>query len=392
MTPPRVLVVHNLYRERGGEERAVELQLEALGRAGVECRSLVRDSAALARGRAGMALLRGGEEPGEVARAVRDFEAGVVHVHNMHPLFGPRALAAAKGAGAGVVLHLHNYRLFCSIAVAFRDGQTCFRCRGRLTVPGLALNCRGSLPESAAYATALALHQPAVLGAVDRFVAPSRAAAEQLARLGVPAERLVAIPNYLPDGWLTERSRAAGGDYALFAGRLAPEKGTHVAIAAAKRAGVPLKVAGDGPDAGALLRQAAAAPDTGPSRRQTAGAPVEMLGRVSTVALRGLLAGAAMVVAPSLWAEVLPYSVLEAMGAGVPVIASRSGGLVELVGEDHCVERGDVGALADAMARLWADPELRRAEGDRLLTRARERFGEAGYTRDLLRVYEEVGG
>ena len=61
------------------------------------------------------------------------------------------------------------------------------------------LNCRGSLPEAAAYAAALARHQPAVFEAVDRFVAPSRYAVGQLARLGVPAERLECLPHYLPE-------------------------------------------------------------------------------------------------------------------------------------------------------------------------------------------------
>ena len=89
-----------------------------------------------------------------------------------------------------MILHLHNFRLFCSIATCFRDGAPCFRCRGRFTLPAVALNCRGSLPESAVYATAPGRHQPAVFDAVDRFVTPSEYARGQLARLGLPAERV----------------------------------------------------------------------------------------------------------------------------------------------------------------------------------------------------------
>src|SRR5437870_3140978 len=85
--------------------------------------------------------------------------------------------AAARHAGARVVLHLHNARLFCAIGVASRDGGPCERCQGRRTLPGLLLNCRGSLPEAAVYAAGLSLHQPKVWAAVDRFVAPSRFAA-----------------------------------------------------------------------------------------------------------------------------------------------------------------------------------------------------------------------
>src|SRR5918995_6345606 len=157
-----VLVVHNRYRIEGGEERSVELQLRALKRAGVEHSLLERSSADAGRAGAARALLRGGHDEEEVAAAVRELGADVVHVHNMLPLVGPRGLAAARDAGAAVVLHLHNARLFCAIGVASRDGGPCFRCRGRLTLPGLVLNCRDSLPEAVVYASALSLHQPRV--------------------------------------------------------------------------------------------------------------------------------------------------------------------------------------------------------------------------------------
>ena len=373
---PRVLVVHNRYRVAGGEERAVELQLAALRDAGVDHAALVRDSAGAGRTRAARALLRGGERPDDVAAAVRESGAGVVHVHNMQPLFGPRSLVAARDAGARVVLHLHNFRLFCSIAVAFRDGQTCFRCRGRLTLPGLALNCRGTLAESAAYTSALALHQPTVFEAVDRFVTPSEFAAGQLARLGVPSERLDVLASYVPEA---PRADPAAGAYALVAGRLSVEKGLPVAVEAAARSGVPLRIAGDGP-LGDELRDLVS----------RTGAPAELLGRVEHDRVGELLAGAAMVLVPSLGPEVLPFAALEAMAAGVPVVASRTGSLPEVVGRERCVPRRDPEALAGAMRRLWEDPGLRAAEGDAMHARVRERHSRERYTRGLLALYERV--
>ena len=124
---------------------------------------------------------------------------------------GRAGLEAARSAGASVLLHLHNLRLFCAIGVAARDGGPCFRCHHRNTLPGLALNCRGSLPEAAVYAAALARHQPAVFEAVDRFVVPSSYAAGQAALLGVPADRLDVLPHYLPAEAFAEHSRADRG-------------------------------------------------------------------------------------------------------------------------------------------------------------------------------------
>jgi glycosyltransferase involved in cell wall biosynthesis len=371
-----VLVVHNRYRIEGGEERSVELQLAALRHAGVAHALLERRSADLSRPQAALALLRGGRDEADVEAAARQLRADVVHVHNMLPLPGPRGLEAARSAGAAVVMQLHNLRLFCAIGVAARDGGPCFRCHHRNTLPGLILNCRGSLPEAAVYATALARHQRLVLDSVDRFVVPSSYAAGQSALLGVPADRLETLPHYLPAEAFSERSRAGEGGHALVASRLAPEKGIDTAIEAAALAGVPLRVAGEGP-AAAELRELAA----------RTGAPVEFTGRLDRASLERELAGAAMLLMPSRYHEFAGYSALEAMAAGVPVLASTLGALPEIVGAARCVPPNDAAALAARMTALWADPELRRADGDELIARARAHHSEQAYVERLFAVY-----
>jgi glycosyltransferase involved in cell wall biosynthesis len=378
MPAPRVLLLHNRYRVEGGEERSLDLQLRALGEAGIEHRLLERRSDEAGRPEAAAALLRGGSGERDVAAAVRELAADVVHAHNMQPLFGPRALEAAREAGARVVLHLHNARLFCAIGVASRDGGPCFRCHGRLTLPGLILNCRNSLPEAAAYATALSLHQPRVWRAVDRFVAPSRWAAGQLARLGVPADRLEVLPHYLPGDTFASTSSAHEGSYALVAARLSEEKAIDVAIEASAASGVPLRIAGQGPAADELA---------GLARRLDA--PVELLGRVERDRVAELLAGAGALVLPSRYHEFSPYAALEAMAAGVPVVATQMGGLPELIGEERCVPMNDPGALASRLRSLWDEPEQRRSEGESLLARAREAHSQERYTAALLDLYAQ---
>ncbi len=373
---PRVLLLHNRYRFEGGEERSVALQQRALTNAGVANRLLERRSAGIPRMRAAAALLRGGAAEDEVAAAVGELGADVVHAHNTQPLIGPRGLAAARAAGARVVLHLHNARLFCAIGVAARDGAPCFRCRGRNTLPGLVLNCRESLPEAVAYAAGLALHQPLALDSADRFVAPSRWAAGQLARLGVPADRLDVLTHYLPAEETAAESRAHQGRYVLAAGRLSAEKGLDLAIDAATQARVPLWIAGEGPARIELEEQA---------RRLNA--PVELLGPVPRDQMPDLLRGAAALVLSSRSHEFSPFSVLEAMGAGVPVVATRSGGVPELIGAERCVPMADAAALAELLRAHWSDPERRRREGEELLARVRERHSEQRYLHDLLAIY-----
>ncbi|HWX73820.1 MAG TPA: glycosyltransferase, partial [Solirubrobacteraceae bacterium] len=269
-----VLFLHNRYRTTGGEERVVdELLALVRGRLREPAELLTRDSAQVGGARAAVGLLRGGLSPRDVAKAVRLTGARVVHAHNLNPLFGWRALAAARAGGARVVLHLHQYRLVCATGVCFTEGQECTRCHGRNTLPGVIHNCRGSRAEAVAYGASLALWQRRLVGQSDAVIVPSVFARERLRELGAPLDwervHVLAPPVAMPSGG--DRQFSAGdapidsladlphpGTYALVVSRLAPEKGVDVAIDACRLAGTPLVVAGDGPEMGALRARARA--------------------------------------------------------------------------------------------------------------------------------------
>jgi glycosyltransferase involved in cell wall biosynthesis len=375
---PRVLVLHNRYRSPAGEERAAS-ELAALLRERCHAAELLERSSEELTGlsgrlRAGAGILRGGLDPAEVGDAVRDMGADIVHAHNTQPLLGPRALLAAREAGARVVLHLHNYRLVCAIGIAYRDGAPCTRCQGRNTWPGARLRCRGNLPEAFAYAAGIARQQPKVMHAVDRFVFTSEGSRRTLAELGLSLGDYDVIPNFIPESAFAERSAAESGQFALYAGRLSEEKGADTAIEAARLSGVPLRIAGEGPDEPRL-------------RELARGAEVSFLGQLDGERMAEQRSAAAMVVVPSRWHEPHPYAVCESMAAGLPVLASGVGGMPEMVGEDSTLPPTDPAAWAEAMARLWGDPQLRHSDGETALARARERFGEDGYYERLMACY-----
>jgi glycosyltransferase involved in cell wall biosynthesis len=211
----------------------------------------------------------------------------------------------------------------------------------------------------------------------DALVTVSRATARRLAELGLP-EPFV-LPNFVREDSFVERSRADEGRYAFVSGRLVPEKGFDTAIAAARAARVPLLVAGDGPD-GERLRGLAAGD-----------AQVRFCGRLTEAALAEARAGAAVALAPSRWDEPCPYSVLDSLAAGVPVLVSDRGGLPELTAPHEALPPGEAGAWARALGELWGNPALRRERGEAALARARERFGEQRYYEGLIGLYKGNG-
>ncbi len=196
-----VLFLHNRYRTTGGEERVVaDLMWLVREHLGEPATLLARDSLGIGRLQAAAGLLNGGVLADDVARAVRLSGARVVHAHNLQPSLGWRALAAARAAGARVVLHLHQYRLVCAIGVCFTRGADCTRCHGRDTAPGIRLNCRGNVPEALAYGASLALWQRRVVEQADAIVVPSVFARERLRELGaaLPWDRVHVLAPPLP--------------------------------------------------------------------------------------------------------------------------------------------------------------------------------------------------
>jgi glycosyltransferase involved in cell wall biosynthesis len=366
-----ILLLHHRYRRPGGEERAVEdiawLVREHLGE---EAEVLTRDSAALGGRTAALGLLAGGLRPDQVAQAVKRTGARVVHAHNTAPTFGWRALAAAREAGARVVLHLHNYRLVCAVGTCFTRGEDCTRCHGRDTRPGVRLNCRGgSRAESLAYAAGLALWQRRLAGAADAIVVPSGFALSRLHELGAPLAAKARVLGSVQRRFAA-RSGAAEGRYVLAAGRLTPEKGFADVVEACVAERLPLVVAGDGPERERL-------------RVRAAGADVRFTGHVPPEELAELRAGAAVAAVPSRYAEILPLAALEAMSAGLPVAAARAGGLAEAVADEGHYPPGDVAALAGRLRALWGDA----AAGERALARARARWAPAVIAAGLREVY-----
>ena len=164
----------------------------------------------------------------------------------------------------------------------------------------------------------------------------------------------------------------------MVAGRLTAEKGVATALEAARLAGVPIVIAGTGPLSDSL---AARFPE------------VSFVGLLGQEELRHLLGTATAVVVPSQWFENASMSVLEAMAAGVPVVASRIGGIPEQVidgREGLLVPPGDVDALAAAMARLWTEPELATAMGARARQTVRERFSPSAHVSGLVDIYQNA--
>lgn len=352
---PSILLVHNRYRQAGGEDVVFESESSLLEGRGhrVERFSVDNSSIPASRGPIQQAALAAGtvwsrQSARDVQHRIRAFRPAVLHVHNTFPLLSPSIYEAAADEGVPVVQTLHNYRLVCPEATLFREGRPCEDCVGRrVPWPGVLHACyHGSRLQSAVVASMLAFHNArATWDSISIFIALSEFGRRVFIRGGLPAERVVVKRNFVdpdPGGPGGPGGRRGRRDGFVFAGRLSEEKGVETLIRAWQSlpADVRLTVIGDGP-LGDVVRTAAAGQ-----------ANIEMLGSQDRGVVLAAMAAAQAVIVPSIWYEAAPLTLIEAFGCGVPVIGSRLGSLEEAIehqGTGFLFEAGDPIALAAAV-------------------------------------------
>jgi glycosyltransferase involved in cell wall biosynthesis len=380
----RVLVLHSRYLSgpASGENQVVDDETRLLEAAGHRVWRYSPEPApngAANLVRTGASAVWSRSARSDVARIVRRNHVDVVHVHNLFPTLSPSVLDSA--GDVPVILTLHNYRLMCLPADLFRDGRVCERCVGRIPWRGVAFRCyRGSALGSGVLATSLSVHR--ALGSFDRvtrFLAVSQFVKQKHVEAGIDPDRILVKRHF---AWPAPR-RERAGEYFVYLGRLAPEKGVETLLEAWRRGPSlgGLLVVGDGPIEQALRRDAPAG--------------VEFVSRVDAARVPSILRRARALLVPSRWHEPAHRGVLEAYAVGVPVVASRVGGLTEVVRNDETgilVAPDSPAAWHDAVGSLLSDRESERL-GSGAWREWAARFGPEHGLRALEATYQNaIGG
>ncbi|MCY1329815.1 D-inositol-3-phosphate glycosyltransferase [compost metagenome] len=320
-----------------------------------------------------------------VDRLIRSARPSIAHAHNVYHHLSPAIFSTLKHAGIPVVMTAHDLKLACPSYKMLRDGTVCEDCRGGHVYNVLRHRCiKGEATLSAVVLAETLVHRALGLyrNQVDRIVVPSKFYVEKLVEWGWPRERMVHIPNFVDVEDYSEQWTE--GDYFVFAGRLAPEKGLGTLIRAAASSRQRLVIAGTGPEE-AMLRALV----------EQTGADVTFAGYLSGQALHRLIGEARALVLPSEWYENAPISVLEAYALGRPVIGASIGGIPEMIREGETgmtAKPGDADDLARALTRMAALPSSERAgmgaSGRRWVA---SEFSAAAYRDRTLDLYASLG-
>ncbi len=381
----KILQIHTQYRQPGGEDTVASNEAELLRDAGhtvIEHREQ-NPPGSLA---AGGDMVRAAWNP-KAARRVRELveahQPDVTHVHNTWYHLSPSVFGGARQGGSPTVLTLHNYRLACANAMLLRDGKPCEKCvSSQNPWYGVRYKCYlDNYAQSFVSASTIAFNRRRGTWRrdVDLILALTDFARDRFIESGIPENRIAVKPNFVLDPGPRHRP-VDDSDLVLFVGRLTTEKAPDVLVDAWDRAGLDyrLDLIGVGP-----LEE---------DLRQQGVRNVTLRGQLDRSAVREKMLSARALVLPSIWYEGLSMVLLEALAAGLPVIASDIGPIPEVVaplGPEWLAKPGDAGDLARRLAQL-TDSGAVVATGAAARALYEQKYSASQGLADLEAVYEKV--
>lgn len=389
----KILIVHNHYQQVGGEHVAIQVQMALLREYGHTLIPYMRESNEINQ----YGLIRKAlffpntffsrRTYREIRALVERERPDIAHVHNVFPLISPAAYHALHDAGVPIVQTLHNFRLMCSNALFYTHNQICERCKGGNTLHAIRLKCyRQSTLLSALYATTIGLHRRfGTWGLIDRFIALTEFTQQKMLESGLaPHHKIAVLGNTLTEPLPKPGSFEAREPYFVFLGRLSHEKGVDILLDAMQGIeGITLKILGSGPQRPQLEAQI----------ERLGLRHVEFLDHIVGEEKWHILRQATALVLPSVCYEQFPFTALESLTVGTPVVASNIGGLPYIVDDGKTgllFEAGNSNDLHNKL--LWIIEHQQEAleMGRRGVQAARKRWSAMAHYDGLMKIYQDV--
>ena len=322
----------------------------------------------------------------QIETLIRKTRPDIAHLHMIDHQISPSILPVLKKYGIPIIQTVHQYKLICPNYRLFipRKNEICTRCVGGSLIHPVIQKChRDSRFASAMVAFEAFVHRMIrIYRHVDLFHVPSHFMGQKLAEGGIGEDRIVHA-NYTIDLDSFPCSPVYE-PYYVYAGRLSNEKGILTLLKAARMIpDFPLYIIGDGPQRDRIER----------CIRDEKLNHIRLTGALDKVRLREIVGKSRCLVVPSEWYDNSPLVIYEAFSMGKPVIASKMGGMPELVqhGETGLLfEAGHVETLADSIRQLMKEPETAQRMGYQARRKAEQQFSFEIHYKKVMGFYSTL--
>lgn len=327
----KILVIHNRYRIRSGEDKVFDQEVFLLNAYGNNVQTWtvdnqqIRDKGLFNLLKLGISTIWSQRSYRMMLKKLDDFKPDIVHVHNIIPLLSPSIFHACHFYGVPIIQTLHNYRLACPVGTYYRDGQVCISCLDKSLLASIYYGCyRNSRLQTAIIAIMLQTHR--WLGTwkykVNAYIVVNQFLKEKIVEVGIPKEKIYVKPNFINNDLKPDaQNDIEFGFYYLFVGRLVEEKGIRWLLEnyTSINSKFPLVIVGEG-DLLELVKSYAAINPL-----------INYVGSQSQEQVLKWMQKAIALIFPSLWYECCPLTIIEAYSQNLPVIGANQGAISNLV-------------------------------------------------------------
>lgn len=347
----KILLVHNYYSDRGGEDIAFDYQKRLLKNYGCSVIEYSKKSSDVdnlfKKAYISINSFYSKKIYKEVKKIILGQKPDIAHIHNIFPVISPSIYDVLYDNDIPIIQTIHSYRFFCANGLCLKNGEVCTKCE-KLSIKNIFNSCR---QDKKFYDFLLSLNlyiirKRNVFGKISHFIALSNFVKEKLIKVGVDYSRISTIRNIFGENNIDTNivKKIEDKKYFIYIGRLSREKGILELIKVfSNLPGINIKVLGDGPLYNKIKEKI-----------ETQGnGNIEILGYVGGSEKYKLLSSAYAVIIPSICFEVSPLTIIESFQFGVPVIVNNIGSLPENVidGENGYIYN-DLDELKDKILKV----------------------------------------
>jgi len=382
----KILIIHNHYLERGGEDEVVDAEIKLLKDRGHEVILYEKTNEDIEKlsffGKFIFIFFKLNFSRSvykELKEIVKTYRPDIAHIHNIFFYITPSVYTALKEMNIPVVQSLHNYRLFCLRGTFYNYSKVCEKCKGKQLFRGVMGRCWRNSFFSSFFLAMLLYRKKFFLKNIDSYIVTSKFSRDKFIELGLDREKL-----YLKTNFLTIQPERSNRDenYALFLGRLVDYKGIETLMKAFEvTPDFRLKIIGDGPLRDEV-RSCASAHNN-----------IECLGRVERDMVIKTIKNSSFLIFPSECYENMPLVILESFVFSKPVLASNLGAIKEFVinGDNGLLfNPGDVEDLSLKVRYMFAHNQERVEMGRKANISYQEKFDREKNYRDLIDIYTKT--
>jgi glycosyltransferase involved in cell wall biosynthesis len=322
----------------------------------------------------------------KLEKLIRKEKPEMAHLHNIFSHLSPSIIFALKKRRIPIVLTLHDYKLFCPNYQFFSQGKICFDCLKKKNYYScLSKKCiKNSSIKSliGCLETKWQKDFLKIAEKIDIFLAPSFYMKGKALAWGIPAEKIIHLP-YFVNNDFSGQSNLKGNPYFLYFGRLSQEKGIKFLIKTfLKASDKSLKIVGQGPQREKLEKLA-----------KNGRKKIEFLGEKKGQQLKEIISEAYSIIVPSLWPENFPYTILESFALAKPVLATKVGGLPELVKNKQTGLLFEPNNQDDLKEKIiWASqhPREMKKMGQTAQKEVLAKYNSEKHYQKLIKIYERI--